>query len=50
MWFRYHEKAKRLLPDYMFEYEENGELSTMTVVPEGSSDYQKYYYKYDETV
>ncbi len=45
---QYREKAKRLLPDYMFEYEEDGELSTMTVVPEGSSEYQKYYYKYNE--
>lgn len=45
---QYREKAKRLLPDYMFEYEENGELSTMTVVPEGSSEYQKYFYKYDD--
>lgn len=45
---RYNVKAARLLPDYIFEYEDNGELSTMTVVPEGSSDYQKWYYKYDE--
>ncbi|HJU45778.1 MAG TPA: hypothetical protein VJ647_03295 [Chitinophagaceae bacterium] len=45
---RYNIKAARLLPDYMFGYEDNGELSTMTVVPEGSSDYQKWYYKYDE--
>jgi hypothetical protein len=45
---KYNQKAKRLLPDYMFEYEDTGELSTMTIVPEGSSDYQKYYYKYDE--
>ncbi|MEJ7740392.1 MAG: hypothetical protein WKF97_23485 [Chitinophagaceae bacterium] len=45
---RYNNKARRLLPDYIFEYEENGELSTLTIVPEGSSDYQKWYYKYDE--
>ncbi len=45
---QYNEKAKRLLPDYMFEYEDNNELSTMTIVPEGSSEYQKYYYKYNE--
>lgn len=45
---QYREKAKRLLPDYIFEYEEDGELSTMTIVPEGSSEYQKYYYKYDD--
>ncbi|MBE7169980.1 MAG: hypothetical protein INR73_05280 [Williamsia sp.] len=45
---RYNNKAKRLLPDYMFEWDENGELATMLVVPEGSSDYLKWYYKYDE--
>jgi hypothetical protein len=45
---RYNEKAGRLLPYYIFEYDENGMLATMTVVPEGSSDYQKWYYKYDE--
>lgn len=44
---KYNQKAKRLLPDYIFEYEDN-ELSTMTIVPEGSSEYLKYYYKYDE--
>lgn len=46
---RYNIKAGRLLPDYIFEYEDNGELSAMTVVPEGSSDYQKWYYKYNES-
>lgn len=45
---RYNARAGRLMPDYIFEYEENGELSTMTVVPEGSNDYQKWYYKYNE--
>lgn len=45
---RYNNKARRLLPDYIFEYEEDGELATMVVVPEGSSDYLKWYYKYDE--
>ena len=46
---RFNEKLKQLLPDYIFEYEDNGELSTMTVIPEGSSDYQKWYYKYDDS-
>ena len=45
---RYNNQAKRLLPDYIFEWEESGELATMLVVPEGSSDYLKWYYKYDE--
>lgn len=45
---RYNDKVKRLLPDYIFEWEDSGELATMLVVPEGSSDYLKWYYKYDE--
>ncbi|WP_217790443.1 hypothetical protein [Pinibacter aurantiacus] len=45
---RYNQKAKRMLPDYMFEYDESNKISVMTVVPEGSNDYQKWYYKYDE--
>lgn len=44
---RYNVKARRLLPDYIFEYEDD-EISTMTLVPEGSDDYQKWYYTYDE--
>ena len=44
---RYNVKARRLLPDYIFEYEDD-DLSTMTIVPEGSDDYQKWYYTYDE--
>lgn len=45
---RYNPKAQRLLPDYMFEYDEEGRLSTMLVVPEGSSDYQKWFFSYYE--
>lgn len=45
---RYNIKAKRLLPDYIFEYDENEQLSTMTIVPEGSNEYLKWYYEYDE--
>jgi YD repeat-containing protein len=44
---RYNVKAKRLLPDYMFEYDGQGRLSSMLVVPEGN-DYQKWQYQYDE--
>jgi YD repeat-containing protein len=44
---RYNRKAARLLPDYVFEYDKD-KLSTMLIVPEGSSDYQKWYYEYDE--
>lgn len=44
----YNEKAKRLLPIYIFEYNAAGEISTMMVVPEGSDNYQKWYYQYDQ--
>ncbi len=43
---RYNQKARRLLPDYLFEYE-GDKMTTMLVVPAGSSDYQKWYYQYD---
>ncbi|MBC7849878.1 MAG: hypothetical protein H7Y31_09080 [Chitinophagaceae bacterium] len=45
---RYNSVAKRLLPDYVFEYDENNRLGSMLVVPEEGSDYQKWYYSYDE--
>ena len=44
---RYNIKAQRLLPDYMFEYD-GDKLSSMLVVPEGSGDYQKWIYAYNE--
>lgn len=45
---RYNRAAKRLLPDYVFEYDEKNRLGSMLVVPEEGSDYQKWYYSYDE--
>jgi YD repeat-containing protein len=45
---RYNARAKRLLPDYVFEYEAQGRVATMMVVAEGTGDYQKWYYTYDE--
>jgi hypothetical protein len=45
---RYNIIAKRLLPDYVFEYEGKNQLASMLVVPEEGSDYQKWYYSYDE--
>lgn len=45
---RYNNAARRLLPDYIFEYEGKDRLASMLVVQEGSSDYQKWYYSYDE--
>jgi len=44
----YNAKARRLLPDYIFEYDNSGRLSSMIFVPAGSNDYQKWLYQYDE--
>ncbi|KIC93112.1 hypothetical protein [Flavihumibacter solisilvae] len=43
---RYNAKAKRLLPDYMFEYNDQGQVKKMTVIPEGTNEYQNWYYQY----
>lgn len=43
---RYNQKAGRLLPDYVFEYN-SGKVSSMLFVPPGSSDYQRWIYVYD---
>lgn len=45
---RYNPKARRLLPDYIFTYGNNGQLSSMLFVPEGSTDYNKWVYEYNE--
>jgi hypothetical protein len=44
----YNIKAKRLLPVYVFDYNEMGLLNAMMVVPEGSDDYQKWNYTYND--
>jgi YD repeat-containing protein len=44
----YNEKAQRLLPVYIFEYNAAGDISTMMVVPEGSDNYQRWYYEYGQ--
>lgn len=46
---RYNQKARRLLPDYVFEYSDQGQLQSMMVVPEGSDDYERYLYQYDDS-
>ena len=43
---RYNEKAKRLLPDFVFEYDTNGILVQQMQVPEGSDDYLVWKYQY----
>jgi YD repeat-containing protein len=46
---RYNPKARRLLPDYIFTYGINGQLSSMLFVPEGSTEYNKWVYEYNES-
>lgn len=44
---RYNDKAQRLLPDFVFTYD-NGELPvSMLVIREGGKDYQKWVYQYN---
>jgi hypothetical protein len=43
----YSNKARRLLPVYIFDYNDNGFVKSRMVVPEGVDDYQKWYYEYD---
>lgn len=45
---RYNNRAKRLLPDYIFEYDAQDRLASMLVTSEGTGDYQKWHYTYDE--
>jgi len=45
---RFNSRAKRLLPDYIFEYDEAGRTAMMLVTTSGGADYQKWYYRYDE--
>jgi hypothetical protein len=44
---RYNKKADRILPDYMFEFNDTDQLTQMIVVPDGSSDYQTWRYSYN---
>jgi len=45
---RYNVKAQRLLPATIFEYDGGGRPISMLVVPEGSNDYQKWLYEYND--
>jgi YD repeat-containing protein len=44
---RYSQKARRLLPTHIFSYDAQGRVAAMMLVPEGSNDYQRWYYDYD---
>lgn len=43
---RFNIKANRILPDYVFEYNQQSQLSQQIIVPEGSNEYQTWKYSY----
>ena len=45
---RYNVRAQRLLPTNVFSYNASGNLAGMLLVPEGTNDYQRWYYDYDQ--
>ena len=45
---RFDQRAKQMLPDFIFEYNGDNSLTQMTEVPLGSSDYIIWAYIYDE--
>jgi len=45
---RFNTKAQQLLPDFLFEYDEQGMISQLTQVLEGSSDYIIWQYVYND--
>ncbi|HLI94123.1 MAG TPA: RHS repeat domain-containing protein [Puia sp.] len=45
---RYNLRAQRLLPDNIFEYDEEGRLKSLIAVQVGASSYQKWIYAYNE--
>lgn len=44
---KYNRKAKAMLPDFMFEYDENGKLSQMVQPQSGSANYLTWRYAYN---
>lgn len=44
---RYNERAKQLLPEYMFEYSSSGEVIQKITVPSNNSDYLIWRYQYN---
>jgi YD repeat-containing protein len=45
---RYNLKARRLLPDNIFEYGPDGRIASLLAVQEGASSYQKWIYDYND--
>jgi hypothetical protein len=44
---RFNNKAQQMLPDFLFQYNDNGLISMLTQIPQGSSDYVIWQYVYD---
>jgi len=44
---RYSQRAGRLLPSHVFSYNPEGRMAGMLLVPEGSNEYQRWFYDYD---
>lgn len=45
---RYHSRLEKLLPDYMFEYNDQDQIIQMTEVLQGGADYLLWKYEYGE--
>ena len=45
---RYHSRLRKLLPDYLYEYDDKGRVSQMTQVSMSSSSYIVWKYTYNE--
>ncbi len=45
---RFNSRAKKMLPDFMFEYDEKGRVNQMIQVTTGSSSYVTFKYSYNE--
>ncbi len=44
----YNERASRLLPDYMYEYNDVGQITQMIATEVGSSNYYIWKYTYNQ--
>lgn len=45
---RFNNRSRKLSPDYMFDYDEQGRLTQMVIVPEGGGQSSTWIYKYNE--
>jgi hypothetical protein len=45
---KFNLKVEKMLPEFLFEYDENNQISKMTQIPFGSSNYFVWHYAYGE--